>query len=44
MRSGNIPVLRSLELPRGAYNWEGPEVDLENGIQEMNLDGHVQIA
>jgi len=44
MRSGNIPVLRRLEPPRGTYSWEGPEVDLENVIEEMDLDGHVQIA
>jgi hypothetical protein len=44
MCSGNIPVLRRLEPLRGAYTWEGPEVDLENGIEEMDLDGHVHIV
>ena len=44
MCAGNIPVLRHLEPPRGTYTSEGPEVDLENGIEEMDLDGHVQIG
>jgi hypothetical protein len=44
MCSGNIPVLRSLEPPRGAYNWEDPKVDLDNGIEDMDLDRHFQIA
>ena len=44
MRSRNIPVLRRLEPPRGAYNWDGPEQHLENGIEEMDLNGHVQIG
>jgi hypothetical protein len=44
MHFGNIPVLRNLEPPSGAYNWQGPEVDLENAIEKMDLDGHVQIA
>jgi hypothetical protein len=44
MGCGNIPVLRHLEPPRGAYNCECPELDLENGIEEIDLDGHIQIA